>query len=1496
MNARYLYKNTEVPLESFTSTGDFIEHELPAEDCTGFESDVVDELATQGSVYHSETDQTCYIVWRVIESGCVLELRRFTIPSQGTTINQPGATCLPVRFRFSANILPHVTFFTDPATRALRCIVLISCGVLYRLDLPLGSLFTKNLPQNFYRRYKVTLLQGRTPFMVHGVDFDNIVVSSKEGTIIYLKHQPIPHFNALGVIEQTDEDDFRESQLIGSLFNQIKNYILPSRRHQTTDDSHTTFNDEDGTLKQPISLTSHVHGNSSLYLIYLRRDRRIVIWSLNSNKHLETYPISVQEDDMETDLNDSDDVLMTYLNEFNPLNPLPSTPQKFIRVLTSSPIRDSMSFDFVVYIPTSGDGFFGIYRVMVDASGGLKQLNLIRRSYQNPCEQLRSGDYPFYDLVDMELTPSRKIEVNELNNGNGETKRREWRLWALWKRKRQTVLTYTHFHLTYYDASGNNGYDMISSLNNDDDIIGKRWEYVARAPIKNHDKGYLHKLPDLQTDHVKVCTDYLFCPGRFSASIINRALEKYVRHFKTQDSEEVQEKDLLEYESMIANTTFDLKQKVKQVVAKHIRLQNDPENDIPLKNDHKQLVIEEWVRFILLCIEVKETSRFPLSLSIIQAGHFVAVTQQDSISTIRVCDTLELFHYYTSDEFKFLNLSIRSTSQLSVTYPKSETIKPSDMIRLFKSMNLIVSPFLDVDLLLLERAIFKALSKPYLTSVRQSAMEFYESHLNQRLHPGLKVRIWKLLETSQRLERIVLIVLTALNDVVFEKSDKTGEMIKTTVFMDALISSSTADIIHSHYIIARNLYLLLVFLICTKPHLEMEQRVSMSMSTLYIFMILKWITEQSAYSDANIDRPLTAEDGMFEKFSDLSMANTKNVPELPDLRYSLLHSLIHQHFPLALSFRIQFLPVIIMRGVKDLLDKIEFLPKNSPQLMVMTPQPYSKFGKLLHVSGFLEHLHQYIQFLLETPSSLYLYGEQLLKERKFDKAAEKFIRAGSGFTNDMSLPSYTGEPIVPSQDYLPGNLTGYFRHVATLFENCEQPIHVIKFCKLALEAFNEEQRQSPEGRDLVSQMCSKIFANAMQTDLFDEAYNAMIMNPSLISRRANLRPFVVNLCEKRRSISLQQYPFLDLRGDLENILEFHARCHVATEAPNYSMICYSYYISCKKFRDAARIIYQYAKKIEDSSLVFDNFQKAMTDLASSYLSAINALEQVTPVSLAWFHYITLSPSDDDRSRKRTKYDEASKDENKVITEIISLPDLKKSYTLVMARLELGREFAEKVTPIKSQEAVKLCSYAGKFDLAISIAKLFEIPLDDVFERMTRKCLLPLNSNTDSSEHRTSWVRNNEVTQLIHGTETDKAWAMLRKYLDKYDKREETLCRYRAIVLRTMLTVNSQICIPEWLTSFYKTYNQGEHIKILMDFGRLSDAVTAVSELLEMEVNNHDGKVASHCLPWNIIENVKSLLNQTMENPQLKAGKETLEKLKGILDEVTETYFKTLSRK
>ncbi|CAG8606439.1 35564_t:CDS:2, partial [Racocetra persica] len=180
----------------------------------------------------------------------------------------------------------------------------------------------------------------------------------------------------------------------------------------------------------------------------------------------------------------------------------------------------------------------------------------------------------------------------------------------------------------------------------------------------------------------------------------------------------------------------------------------------------------------------------------------------------------------------------------------------------------------------------------------------------------------------------------------------------------------------------------------TKPNSGFDQRASMAMSTLYVYMILKWISEQSAYSDATTDS--ASEDGKLTKFPYLNVIDATKIVESPDLRYSLLYSLIVQRYPLVLRFRSQLIPIIITRGVQELLDKIGFLPE-TPHIMVMAPETYAKFGHLLEASGYIDHLNQYVRLLLNTPANLYLHGKRLLKERKYDEAEYKFKRAGAGF-------------------------------------------------------------------------------------------------------------------------------------------------------------------------------------------------------------------------------------------------------------------------------------------------------------------------------------------------------------------------------------------------------------------------------------------------------------------------------------------------------------------
>ncbi|CAG8533128.1 6129_t:CDS:1, partial [Scutellospora calospora] len=204
MGSYHLYKSTNVSFEYFTLQGEAINHEIRVEEPSSIEQELDDEeIATQGSIYHSEVDPTVYIAWRVTDSGRVLELRRFLIHSQ-EVVDQPGDTTKAVRFKFSSSILPNVTFFTEPITRNLRCVVLLACRVLYRLDLSQRTLFSdRDLPSTYYSRFEVTLLQELIPSLVHAVDYENIVIGCTDGTILYLQYQAVPH--TFGVPEKINE-------------------------------------------------------------------------------------------------------------------------------------------------------------------------------------------------------------------------------------------------------------------------------------------------------------------------------------------------------------------------------------------------------------------------------------------------------------------------------------------------------------------------------------------------------------------------------------------------------------------------------------------------------------------------------------------------------------------------------------------------------------------------------------------------------------------------------------------------------------------------------------------------------------------------------------------------------------------------------------------------------------------------------------------------------------------------------------------------------------------------------------------------------------------------------------------------------------------------------------------------------------------------------------------------------------------------------------------
>lgn len=81
-------------------------------------------------------------------------------------------------------------------------------------------------------------------------------------------------------------------------------------------------------------------------------------------------------------------------------------------------------------------------------------------------------------------------------------------------------------------------------------------------------------------------------------------------------------------------------------------------------------------------------------------------------------------------------------------------------------------------------------------------------------------------------------------------------------------------------------------------------------------------------------------------------------------------------------------------------------------------------------------------------------------------------------------------------------------------------------------------------------------------------------------------------------------------------------------------------------------------------------------------------------------------------------------------DIIQLEDIRKEYTLTLAKLKLAKKYLEiknSGSSLEAADAVSLFVQSGLYEDAMSMAKIFEIDMKSAFESLTMKCLQLLAS-------------------------------------------------------------------------------------------------------------------------------------------------------------------------
>ena len=290
----------------------------------------------------------------------------------------------------------------------------------------------------------------------------------------------------------------------------------------------------------------------------------------------------------------------------------------------------------------------------------------------------------------------------------------------------------------------------------------------------------------------------------------------------------------------------------------------------------------------------------------------------------------------------------------------------------------------------------------------------------------------------------------------------------------------------------------------------------------------------------------------------------------------------------------------------------------------------------------------------------------------------------------------------------------YFKHLISLFEKEKLYEFTIEFGKLALKVCESASEFYLDG----------ISYNSLKIDNFEESYLALTKLFQISKDKSLLKEtlgrFVSDLCEKERVEVLCEFSF---KGEMTNmineLLEEYAKNTDPMLQPNYYKIGYSFNVYKNNFRKAASMIYDYADVLRTESSVH-----ALQEEVNAYLSAINALKLVNPEDAWLLNSKPPSKKIHFKFEQPTQIVQQKKPEKK-----ISILDLEKNYLLCLSILKLHyiqHPNVDQIGPrLSAKEYFNLLVRNQLFNLAFSLAKIFEFDLSPVFEEITRKCLLDL---------------------------------------------------------------------------------------------------------------------------------------------------------------------------
>lgn len=978
-------------------------------------------------------------------------------------------------------------------------------------------------------------------------------------------------------------------------------------------------------------------------------------------------------------------------------------------------------------------------------------------------------------------------------------------------------------------------HDSVSDISLTHWELQKKSQYWQNVTLHTNYRPPNTALPPNYKNINNYFIDRIFKRGRFSMQTLSKAMRTLSQSLEPAYSQ-------LNLEALI--------EEILKIIDQRIRIRlgsTDTVSDV-----YKKFLTEVWNEYESYCNQYHQVLNKPLSLMVDSRTGLAGILRVSSVSFIRLNDIVD--HVLLSKHHP-------------LNYIISNTLTDDPSIE--ASLHVLLTGVLSIDSYLTEEAK-KELEGGLVSGVPviESATLLIDNHLLSKSDvwenpaSGLLTLLEKVHSEAPKLLEAIDSLLRRLNlesnysfNEELRPELQSVELFLAGTYGNCVLTECLKQTCRLRFDFTRNLLIfqLLLLRFASKKKITIEnlsdiQATSIATNALFVhcYYSMLWLSEK--YMSLKSNSSLTLE-GTLTLLATLELHDYINI----NRSGSVNSLLINDFFPKSIiAYLINHQKCSFVR--KFLVNRLSRMSDVSscetwvsilPIFVELISQLIWPISKSSHIMRFLLGFEQYqltdqYSYLLDYWCKYNIYSRQFIHgltklfTKKPNTSLPYFFDALSGIHSELLLKDIflVDTPIDETCEnrksfkLTNAQLSNYFNKIIRL---CRLHSLSSVIYELATEAIQYLDSSDSSYEVHYSAFLTTLFLCHLERGETNQAFQAMLLNPSHIQRKDCLRQFTARLYEKKAISEMVSYNYGDMAEDFISILEFRARSRDLLETDkkmDFYEILYSYFVKEMNFRKAASMSYEYAKRLGQEVNGIESLKKQ----ADFLLLTINSLKLVEPnyawiirpvaraiPSLAMNRSASLAPGSGSKRKHSSDDDqETSTSEFSVHRELqnLGIEDIRSEYMLVYSRYRLLLKSCEfnaiAATPVSAEETVTLLIANLLFDLAFELSTCHNLPYEPILEGLVGKYVylteLPhrkINLEAGLMEINECFVENDTAAlSFIANAEMppiDKLLFLILAYIDKYEQPNQSLL-HRCVAEKLL---SSGIYLPASLKLSYQ---------------------------------------------------------------------------------------------